>query len=563
MVHRLNVSPSFPSIRQKKRVFTLERDQAIAEEVRKLQEVRFIREVYYPNWLANVVMVKKASEKWRMCVDFTDLNKACPRDSYPLPRVDVLVDSTARHQLLSFMDAFLGYNQIRMHNADQEKTSFVTSQGLFRYKGGRSPGGPQGNIRHPSFLQHEAQSGNMRLRSNGRKIPRIYGVSKGDRGQPGQDPGYYGDGTAKKCEGRTKPQRKNSNIEYAFEELKTYLSSLPLLSPSQPREELFLYLVVSPVAVSTALVREEERVQKPVYYASRALRGAEERYPPMEKFASALVTTARKLKPYFQAHMVNVLTDKPLQRATSNLEATGRLALWAIELSEFDIQHRPRTAIKGQVIMDFIAEFTHGEDKEAEESPRCSIYTDGSSNKQAGGAGIILLLPEGDTVEYMVRLNFPTTNNEVEYEALVVGLDLAKAAGATSVVVYYDSQVVANQVNGDYECKGERMKRYLDQLSPLIDSSDIQEIGSESNWTTSLVSYLKNRVLSYGKEAARKLKVQASRFVLIKDVLYKRGFSRPYLRCLGTEEADYVTREVHEGICGNHSGSRSLVHKLV
>ena len=130
MVHRLNVSPSFPPIRQKKRVFALERDQAIAEEVCKLQEASFIREVYYTNWLVNVVMVKKVSGKWWMCVDFTDLNKACPKDSYPFPWVDVLVDSTARHQLLSFMDAFLSYNRIRMHEVDQEKTSFVTRQGL-------------------------------------------------------------------------------------------------------------------------------------------------------------------------------------------------------------------------------------------------------------------------------------------------------------------------------------------------------------------------------------------------------------------------------------------------
>ena len=85
IVHRLNVSPSFPPIRQKKRVFTQERDRAIAEEVGKLQEAGFIREVNYPDWLANVVMIKKANEKWRMCVDFTDLNKACPKDSYPLP----------------------------------------------------------------------------------------------------------------------------------------------------------------------------------------------------------------------------------------------------------------------------------------------------------------------------------------------------------------------------------------------------------------------------------------------------------------------------------------------
>ena len=110
MVRRLNVSPIFLPIRQKKRMFAQERDQAIAEEVHKLQDADFIREVYYHDWVANVVMVKKANGKWRMCVDFTDLNKACPKDSYPLPRVDVLVDSTAQHQLLSFMDAFSGYN---------------------------------------------------------------------------------------------------------------------------------------------------------------------------------------------------------------------------------------------------------------------------------------------------------------------------------------------------------------------------------------------------------------------------------------------------------------------
>ena len=110
IVHRLNVLPSFSPIRQKKRVFAQERDKAIAEEVRKLLEADFIQEVYYLDWLANVVMVKNANGKWRMCVDFMDLNKACPKDSYPLPRIDTLVESIARHQLLSFMDAFSGYN---------------------------------------------------------------------------------------------------------------------------------------------------------------------------------------------------------------------------------------------------------------------------------------------------------------------------------------------------------------------------------------------------------------------------------------------------------------------
>ena len=140
-------------------------------------------------------------------------------------------------------------------------------------------------------------------------------------------------------------------------------------------------MAVSPAAISAALIREEDRVQKPIYYASRALRGAEERYPPMEKLAFALVTAARKLKPYFQAHTVNVLTDKPLRWAMSNPEAAGRLALWAIELSEFDIQYHPRTAIKGQIIVDFIAEFTYDEDKGVKKSPHWSIYSDRSSNR--------------------------------------------------------------------------------------------------------------------------------------------------------------------------------------
>ena len=127
IVHKLNVSPSFSLVSQKKWVFMQERDKAIVEEVCKLQEADIIREVYYPDWLDNVVMVKKANEKWRMCVDFTDINRACPKDSYLLPRIEVLVDSTVRHWLLSFMDTFSGYNQIKLDKANQEKTSFVTS----------------------------------------------------------------------------------------------------------------------------------------------------------------------------------------------------------------------------------------------------------------------------------------------------------------------------------------------------------------------------------------------------------------------------------------------------
>lgn len=129
--HRLNVDWNCRPVKQRRRSFASERNQAIADEVQKLIKAEFIQEVDYPEWLANVVLVKKANGKWRMCVDFTDLNKACPKDSFPLPRIDQLVDLTAGHEVLSFMDAFFGYNQIRMAESDQEKTSFTTDRGLY------------------------------------------------------------------------------------------------------------------------------------------------------------------------------------------------------------------------------------------------------------------------------------------------------------------------------------------------------------------------------------------------------------------------------------------------
>ncbi|KAK9923537.1 hypothetical protein M0R45_031949 [Rubus argutus] len=102
-------------------------------EVDKLLSIGFIREVQYPRWLANPVLVKKPNGKWRMCIDFTDLNKACPKDSFPLPRIEQLVNSTAGHEALSFMDAYSGYNQIKLDPDDQEHTSFMTDQGLYCY----------------------------------------------------------------------------------------------------------------------------------------------------------------------------------------------------------------------------------------------------------------------------------------------------------------------------------------------------------------------------------------------------------------------------------------------
>ena len=137
-----------------------------------------------------------------------------------------------------------------------------------------------------------------------------------------------------------------NECQKTFQDLKIYLTTAPLLSPSLLGEELYLYLAVTPHAVSSTLIRKEGRVQKPVYYTSRSLRGAERWYPLIEKLSFALITTFRKLRHYFHAYVINVMTDHPFKKAMNKLEAAGRLIQWAVELSEFDIRYQPRHAIK-------------------------------------------------------------------------------------------------------------------------------------------------------------------------------------------------------------------------
>uniref|UniRef100_A0A803QSU0 Reverse transcriptase domain-containing protein n=1 Tax=Cannabis sativa TaxID=3483 RepID=A0A803QSU0_CANSA len=134
MCHRLNIDPEVRGVQQKRHNMDHARYQALKEEVDCLLACGFIRESFYPDWLANPVLVPKPNGSWRTCVDFTDLNKACPKDSFPLPSIDQLVDATAGHELLSFMDAYSGYNQIPMYEPDQEHTSFITDRCLYCYK---------------------------------------------------------------------------------------------------------------------------------------------------------------------------------------------------------------------------------------------------------------------------------------------------------------------------------------------------------------------------------------------------------------------------------------------
>ena len=187
-------------------------------------------------------------------------------------------------------------------------------------------------------------------------------------------------------------------------------------------------------------------MQQPVYYCSRALRGAEEKYPKMEKLILVLVTTSRKLQPYFQAHTVEVPIEYPMKQTLHKPEISGRLIKWAIELSEFDIRYKPRTTVKEQILVYFIMEFTPAESTEATQlTPDLPIWrlsVDEATNAQGSGAGLILTSPDKIDVEYALRFDFQASNNEAEYEAIIAGLNLAHFIKADQLEVSSDSQLV-------------------------------------------------------------------------------------------------------------------------
>lgn len=551
-------------MKQKHRSFNPERYAAINEEVKKLVEAGSVREAYYPDWLANVVLVKKTSGKWRVCTDFTDLNRACPKDCYPLPRVDQLVDATSGHQLLSFMDAYSGYNQIQMHPDDEEKTAFVTSQGLYCYKvmpfGLKNAGATYQRLVNKMFcellgktmevyvddmlvkslraedhIQHLKESfeilNKYRMRLNPSKC--AFGVASGKflgfmvhhRGIEAnpekirallemKSPVKIKDvqrltgciASLNRFIARAtdrslpffKTLRRGDNFawtdecEHSFRELKIYLGKVPLLSKPAMGEALSLYLAVSGAAVSAALVRNEESRELPVFYVSRALADAETRYPDAEKIALALVVSARKLRPYFQSHTIVVYSKAPLRQILQNPECSGRLAKWSIELSEFDIQYRPRTAIKGQAVADFLLEFINpeaepGSDDRPQEGKECSpwtLFVDGSCNKFGSGAGVVLKNPSKEIIARAFKIEFPVTNNEAEYEALVTGLRMAKDLDVRRLAVFCDSKLVVGQITASFEAKEPRMRQYslaAMDLSSQFESCDIQHIPREAN----------------------------------------------------------------------------------
>ncbi|XP_042404517.1 uncharacterized protein LOC121994602 [Zingiber officinale] len=260
-----------------------------------------------------------------------------------------------------------------------------------------------------------------------------------------------------------------------------------------------------------------------------------------------------------------------MRKPLTNVEVVGRLIKWATELGEYDIQYQPRTAIKAQALADFLTEVHQTDSEET-----WKVYVDG------------------------------VINNEAEYEALLAGLQATRHVGVARVIVYLDSQLVAQQVTGNFEVNSDKLQVYreayekmkeefkevtvtkilriensrADELAKMarslttwvLDSSIAQtfliaRIDLQNNmeelidWRVPMISYLQQNILPVDPKEAWLVRKRVHDYAMIGDQLYKRAFSRPLLKCLGVEEAKHVLQEIHLGCCGNHAGGRKLARK--
>ncbi|CAL9007144.1 unnamed protein product, partial [Prunus brigantina] len=395
--HKLNIDPSFKPVRQKRLSYDTERYEAMKAEVDKLQTIGFIREVTYPIWLANSVLVKKSSGAWRMCQDYTNLNKACPKDSFPLPRIDQLVDATAGHELLSFMDAYSGYNQIFMHPTDRGlycynvmpfglKNAGATYQRLVNQIFAELIGTSMDvyvddmfvksrtandHLRNLSLMFGKLKQYNMRLNpskcafgvASGKflgfmisqrgieanpekiqalinmRVPKTKKEVQSLTGRVAALARFISKATDrcapffKALKGSKRQIDWTSECDRAFDDLKNYMSRAPLLSTPLLGETLVIYLSVSTSALSSVLIRSQHQ-------------RLDQSTPP------ASPAEARNIR----------TTDQMGHRA------------WRV-------RHH--------------------------------------------GVGLVLRTPDHTTIEYAIRFQFRASNNEAEYEALLAGLRLA------------------------------------------------------------------------------------------------------------------------------------------
>jgi len=329
----------------------------------------------------------------------------------------------------------------------------------------------------------------------------------------------------------------------------------------------------------------------------------------IEKVALALIITARRMRVYFQNHEVIIRMDYPIARILSKPDLAGRMITWSVELSEYAIKYEPRGAIKTQVLADFIAKMGQ-EPSTSLMQPEWILYVDGSSSSKGAGAGIVLEGPGEILIEQSLRFGFKTSNNQAEYEALIAGLELGRDMGARNVVCRSNSQLTVGHTTGEYQVKDPLLLKYHHKVQTLLQtflSARIEHIRREHNSRADLLSKLAStKKRSHHRSVAQQLverpsvdkektvscveetkgawfepirqylltgqceskdepqiRRKSSRFTLISSELYKRGYTHPLLKCVTKKQANYIMEELHQGICGLHTGARSTLARIL
>ncbi|GJX26723.1 reverse transcriptase domain-containing protein [Tanacetum coccineum] len=355
-----------------------------------------------------------------MCANFKDLNKAYPKDGYPLPEIDWKVESLCGFPFKCFLDAYKGYHQIQMAEEDEEKTAFIMSQGIFFYT--KMPFG---------------------LRNAGATYQHL--MDKAFHKQIGRNLEVYVDDLVIKS--RTEDEIVK-DIEETFKTLREINMKLnPKKCIFGIEEGMFLGYKVSTRGLKTTEAEEAFKQMKQLIAELPRL------VAPMEKEELIVYLAAAKetgIKGSGNKLHVNGIVSASL--GACQPEVAARLQKWSIELGEYAIHYRPRVSVKGHILADFIVERPEEDSPdtlmaEEEEVPEPWIlFMDGSSCIDGSRAGLILTNPEGVEFTYALRFRFDTTNNEAEYEALIFGLKIAEQIGVKNLQANVDSRLVANQV---------------------------------------------------------------------------------------------------------------------
>ncbi|GKB71363.1 reverse transcriptase domain-containing protein [Tanacetum coccineum] len=484
--HWLNIREGYSPVRQKKRGQAPERAKSIQAEVQKLVEAGIVREVYYHDWLSNPVMVKKHDGNWRMCVDFTDLNKACPQDCYPLPKIDWKVESLCGYPFKYFFDAYKGYHQnagatyqrlvdkafdsqvgqnievyvddlvIKSHTEAEmlrdidetfrtlrkinmklnpKKYTFGIVEGMFLGYMISPEGIKPCPDKTKAVLQllsprtiKEVQSLNGKLASLNRFLSKSSEKSL---------PLFK---TLKKCIKKS-DFHWTPEAEQAFKQLKQHLSELPLLVAPKPKEELIVYLSASHGAISSLFC-------KPCIAGPRTKLYPNGKASPSTGFRSQAVTKIFPSAPYRSyhrpTHQTNNITPRCGRAITKIERYAGRTQYY---VPAKDIRER--------------TDFSRFPCREAGRST--TRYVSGRNPTRA-----VDIIHGRINMCRWIRFQFTASNNEAEYEALIAGLRIAAQMGVRNVHVRVDSKLVANQVQGTYVAKEDNMVKYLEKAKSLI-----------------------------------------------------------------------------------------------